>query len=92
MGDGVGLVTNQVVEAVCAVSVDEAVANPATCAYAIDVSYVVFIRRLDSIPLIDIADNLESRLGAVLVDLAVLNRLQVILPGESQDVVCVVCG
>jgi hypothetical protein len=36
VGDGVSLVTNQVVEAVCAVGVDEAVANPTTCAYTVD--------------------------------------------------------
>jgi len=35
VGDGVGLVTDQVVEAVCAIGVDEAVADPATCAYTI---------------------------------------------------------
>lgn len=36
VGDGVGLVTNQVVEAIRAVSVDEAVADPAACAYTDD--------------------------------------------------------
>lgn len=36
MRDGVGLVTDQVVETVRTVSVDEAVADPATCAYADD--------------------------------------------------------
>ena len=35
VGDGVSLVTYEVVEAVSAVSVDEAVANPATSAYAV---------------------------------------------------------
>lgn len=38
MGDGVSLVTDQVVEAVCTVGIDEAVANPATCADAIALS------------------------------------------------------
>ena len=35
VGDCVSLVTYEVVEAVSAVSVDEAVANPATSAYAV---------------------------------------------------------
>lgn len=43
MGDGVGLITDQVVEAVCAIGVDEAVADPATCAHTVDVLIISLV-------------------------------------------------
>jgi hypothetical protein len=50
VGDGVRLITDQVVQAVGAVGVDEAVANPATCANTVILLAVSMdmIRRITS--------------------------------------------
>jgi hypothetical protein len=38
MGDRVGLIADKVIQAICAVGVDETIAYPATCTYAVVVS------------------------------------------------------
>lgn len=76
MRDGVGLVADQVVESVCAVGVDEAVANPLTSSNA--VLKILVIRRAhvqseearQYLRLVDIGDDFKGRLNAVLLNLA----------------------
>lgn len=68
---GVGLVANQVVNAVSAVGVDEAVADPLARAHG----------------LVDVGDDLESGLDTIVVDLAGVGSLDVVLAREAEDVV-----
>jgi hypothetical protein len=44
------------------------------------------------LPLVDVANNLESSLGAVLVNFAVLNCLKISLSRVAQNVECVISG
>ena len=74
--DGVGLVSHKVVQAVGAVGVDKAVSDP--------------LSRANS--LVDISDNLKSGFNSILFDLTVLNSLEILLSGESQDVEGVLAG
>ena len=78
MRDGVSLVAHEVVEAVRAVGVDEAISDPGTSTYTV-VSLAINGPTLlvSSLPLVDVANNLESGFGAILIDLATLNSLQV---------------
>jgi hypothetical protein len=85
------LVTNEVVQAVSAVSVDEAVTDPLTSA---DTRFRVSISQLEcwiqvDIPLVDISDNLEGGFNAILVSLAGLKSSLVLLAREAEDVECV---
>ena len=51
MGNSVGLVTDEIVETIRRVRVDEAVPNPLTCPYA----------------LVDVCDNIERRFYSILL-------------------------
>ena len=76
MGDRVGLVTNEVVEAVGGVGVDKAVADPLT----------------GTDRLVDVRDDLKCRFNAVFFDLADVQCGDVIFPGEAKDVKGFVAG
>jgi hypothetical protein len=85
------LVTNEVVQAVSAVSVDEAVTDPLTSA---NTRFLVSISQLEGeiqndIPLVDISDNLKGGFNAILIGLSCLKSSLVLLAREAEDVECV---
>jgi hypothetical protein len=92
MRDGVGLIANQIVEAVCTISINEAVANPFSGSDAGGMSVTADSRRYIDIPLIDICDDFESSFYTVIFDLASLNSSKVVLSREAQDVKRVFTG
>ena len=70
MGDGVGLVADKVVEAVGAVGVNKAVADPLAGANG----------------LVDVSNNLEGGFDAVIFDFTGVESGNVIFTGETEDV------
>ncbi len=76
VGDGVGLVADEVVESVGRVGVDEAVADP--------------FARSDG--LVDVCDDLEGGLDAVFVGLAGVQAFYVCFSREAQDVEGIFAG
>ena len=70
MGDCVGLIADEVVEAVGAVGVDEAVADPLACAYGF----------------VDVRHDFKGSFDAVFVSLTGLEGFDVVLAGEAKDV------
>jgi hypothetical protein len=76
VGNGVGLVADQIVQAVCGVGVDEAVTDP--------------LARADS--LVDVGNDLEGGLDPVLVDIAILDSFDVCLAAEAKDVEGILAG
>jgi hypothetical protein len=88
------LVTNEVVQTVSAVGVDEAVTDPLTCA---DTRFAVSTSPLEgwiqiNVPLVDISDDLERGFNTILVSLSCLKSSLVLLAREAEDVECVFTG
>jgi hypothetical protein len=77
MRNCVSLVADEIVQAVGAVCVNEAIADPGTCSYAVLMSALnhMNVDLFVAIPLVDVADNLESGLCSIFVNVPVLHRL-----------------
>ena len=70
MRDGIGLVANKIIEAIGAVGIDEAVADPLACAHGF----------------VDIGHDVEGSFDAIFVAKTLLECFNVALAGEAEDV------
>lgn len=78
MCDGVGLVADEVVEAVCRVCVNEAVSNPFTGADTETLAWEIFLREWYS-RLVDVGNDFESRLDTIFLYGAVLDSRKILV-------------
>ena len=76
MGDSVRLVTDEVVEPVSAIGVDEAITDPFPCANSF----------------VDVSDDFERGLYAVVIDFASAESGGIFLAGEAEDVEGIFAG
>ena len=90
--DCVCLVTNEVVETICAVGVYEAVSDPFSCPYAADCQSRLNIKSRDYSPFVDIRNNLKSSLNAIILYLSSLDSGNVVVPRKSKNVESVFTG
>lgn len=93
MRDGISLVTDQVVESVSAVGVDEAVTNPFTRANAVSNVRNRLLptkqkakKKNQYLRLVDIRNDFKSCFDAIFLNLSRLHSLNVVFTGEAQDV------
>jgi len=83
--DGIGLVADKIVETVCAVGVDEAVADPFSCSHTLDGQLCSFGVQ-ENLRFVDVCDDFKGRLYPVIINLSGLHRSNVVLSRKSQDV------
>jgi hypothetical protein len=86
VGNCVGLVSHEVVKAVRAVGIDEAVTNPFSGSNTVEYWHQYSSNLGLDLPLVNICDNLEGCFYSVIFNLSRLNCRNVVFSRESQDV------